>query len=75
MAKITKLSQDNGIENPNGITPGYTKEIAKEFVTLPKINEPYYFGGLTTSWVLKVLSQDENGFTFKTENSTYKVEY
>lgn len=75
MAKITKLSQDNGIENQNGINPGYTKEIAKEFVTLPKINEPYHFGGLRTSWVLKILSQDENGFTFKTENSTYKVEY
>ena len=67
--KITKLSDDvfNG-SHPNGIDEGYESE-GYEYAP-PQVGERYHGGGLLTSTVTEVI--DEN--TFKTRNSTYRIE-
>ena len=67
--RITKLSDDkfNGV-HPNGINEGFTSEGVESYP--PEVGQNYYGGGLRTSVVTKII--DEN--TFKTLNSTYKIE-
>jgi len=67
--KITKLSDDkfNG-KHPNGIYEGH-ETVGLEFAA-PKVGERYNVQGLSTSLVTEIV--DEN--TFKTLNSTYKIE-
>ncbi len=69
--KLTKLSDDvfNG-SHPNGIYEGHV-QIGTEY-DKPELGQPYWVGrSWRTSDVIEVL--DNN--TFKTLNSTYKIEY
>jgi hypothetical protein len=75
MAKLIKLSHDVEEMNPNGIHQGYTKESTVSKPYLPIVGSSYWFGSLLTSVVTGILSEDENGFIFKTMNSTYQVIY
>lgn len=79
MAKLTKLSDDFFSGNhPNGILEGHT-ETVKFKPELPEIGQRYYFhegiSDFSTSIVTELLSSDDDGFTFKTLYSTYKIEY
>ncbi len=68
---LTKLSDDrfNG-SHPNGINEGYIKKGIE--IEIPTIGDNYWVGGnWRTSPVTEII--DEN--TFKTLNSTYKIEY
>lgn len=67
--RLTKVSDDkfNGF-HPNGIDEGYTKE---GYMPLkPTVGERFYLGALRTSTVTEVI----DATTFKTLNSTYKLE-
>lgn len=77
MAKIIKISDDVfGGLHPNGIKKGYeTNLLSGEDLKLPVIGERYDFGLLSTSIVTSLVSANKKGFTFKTKNSTYRVEY
>ena len=75
MAKLIKLSHDVDTPNPNGIHQGYSKEISTARPYLPIVGVSYSFGSLLTSIVTRLVSEDENGFVFKTMNSTYQVIY
>lgn len=68
--RIIKISDDifNGI-HPNNINTGYVKE-GYELDPL-KVGERYCVGSLRTSLVTEIVSDT----IFKTENSTYKIEY
>lgn len=77
MAKIIKQSDDvfNG-NHPNNINEGYqTTSFGWEKPELPVIGQGYNFGILRTSTVTEIISQDDEGYIFKTVNSTYKVTY
>lgn len=67
--KITKISDDKFEgKHPNGINEGWVSEGQEE--REPTVGERYHGGGLLTSTVTEIV--DEN--TFKTLNSTYKIE-
>lgn len=69
--RVTKITDDRfDGEHPNGINAGYVAEGYMPF--LPTEGEMFYLGHLRTSTVTQAL--DKNGI-FKTNNSTYKLEY
>ncbi len=76
MAKIIKLSDDvfKG-KHLNRIFVGYSKIIKDFKPPYPEIGWPYYFGSFHSSDVTAILSFNDEGFVFKTLNSTYKVIY
>jgi len=67
---ITKLTDDefNG-NHPNGINVGYNR--FGEMYDPPTVGDCFYLGSFKTSIVTEII--DKN--TFRTENSTYKIEY
>ncbi len=68
--RLTKLSDDRfSGSHPNGIIQGYTKEGVLH--SSPEVGSAVYVGGMHTSTVTEIV--DTN--TFKTLNSTYKIEY
>lgn len=68
-ARLTKISDNRfGGNHPNGINEGYTKEGI--MWNDPIVGQSFYLGNLATSVVTEII--DEN--TFKTQNSTYKIE-
>jgi hypothetical protein len=67
--RLTKISDNRFFgEHPNGINVGYTKEGIFKYG--PIIGERFYIAGLLTSPVTEIIDE----YTFKTENSTYKIE-
>lgn len=68
---LVKLSHDGDTPNPHGIHAGYTKRSV--YTGLPKVGYSYWFGGLSTTLVIKIISQKRNEIVFKTLNSTYKL--
>lgn len=75
--KLTKTDDHVfGGNHSNNISTGYTKFLESTVnPRLPEIGERYWFSNLCTSVVREILHTDEKGFTFKTNNSTYKVEF
>jgi hypothetical protein len=67
--RLTKLSDDKFADrHPNGIHKGYIKE--GYLWQAPIVGQSCCVAGLVTSVVTEIL--DEN--TFRTENSTYRIE-
>jgi len=68
--RITKVSDDVfGGYHPNRINEGFVTE--GYFNRKPKVGENFFVGSFYTSVVTEII--DDN--TFKTRNSTYKIEY
>lgn len=72
--RITKLTDDIfkqiGENHPNGIFEGYVKE--GELIEPLTVDQAFWVGPYwRTSTVIQI--NDDN--TFKTKNSTYKIEY
>lgn len=74
MSKITKTNALlYGNSHPNGINPGYTKEIEGP-APIPAIGEDYYFGTLRTTPVTEIVHDSPIVCVFKTQNSVYAIE-
>lgn len=75
---LTKISDDVfGGFHPNQIYEGYTRD--GEFKDKPTVGERFYIDNtyryLNTSVVTSIIEDDGEIMIFKTENSTYKLEY
>lgn len=71
---LTKISDDKfGGNHPNGINTGYVKE--GTFTVYPLIGEHFHIGNLKTSKIIDVMDGEEGKCQFKTQNSTYLLDY